>query len=152
MPEQLPNRFILLPHVITGEELRNIATGINQDERVKLVLERELDVIEFDAYPLTVDYHNQKVVSRSREARLTRREFSILGHLALQPDVVMSRDELVTTLWKTTPKKIDTHVVNVHISNTHKKMERLQLPSTPIRNVYGRGYVFDSTPHRPTSR
>jgi len=152
MPEQLPNRSVELPHVITGAELWDIAIQIGQHERVKLVLVRELDIIEFDAYPLTVNFQEQKVASRSQEARLTKREFSILGHLALQPDVVVSREELIATQWGAPFENIDTHVVDVHISNAGIKMERLRLPSKPIRNVRGKGFVFDSTPYRPTSR
>jgi DNA-binding response OmpR family regulator len=69
---------------------------------------------------------------------LTKIEFDILDALTTNPNVVLTRDVLRNNVWG--PDWYgDDHVVDVHIANLRKKVDRRGTPSL-IRTVRGIGY------------
>lgn len=81
------------------------------------------------------------------EVSLTRIEFAILDALSEHPDRVLSRQALCERVWGDDWVH-DDHVVDVHIANLRRKIDR---PGTHrIRTVRGVGYGMDqpgSEPH-----
>jgi DNA-binding response OmpR family regulator len=72
------------------------------------------------------------------ELDLTPREFKILLLLAGRPNVVISRDEILKTVWGENvhvfPRSVDTHV--------SKLRKKLGARATMIASVHGAGYRF----------
>ena len=95
--------------------------------------ERELDglVINPEAREVTLD---------GRPIELTRIEFDLLDTLSATPKVVYSREQLLERVWGDGWVG-DDHVVDVHIANLRKKLERGD-GRRPLRTVRGVGYSF----------
>lgn len=90
---------------------------------------------------LVLEPERRRVLLHDREIHLTPSEFAILHALALRPERVLSRAQLLDTLpgESQTPTE---RTVDVHIRNLRRKLERV--PSNPawIRTVTGSGYAL----------
>jgi two-component system KDP operon response regulator KdpE len=84
----------------------------------------------------------RRVVERNGEPlHLTPIEYSLLTHLATQPDRVVTHQQLLKAVWG--PGHVqDTHYVRVHMANLRKKVEKQ--PSMPEHFITeaGIGYRF----------
>jgi DNA-binding response OmpR family regulator len=147
MPEQDHLRHLLLPSQMTGLEFLKIARTISPSEVVVLGVSGHEGSVEFPDYPLTLDFNGRTAVSESRETELTLREFALVGQLATRPDEVISRDDLFELAWRTPLDSIDSHVVDVHLSNARRKLLGiLPISVSPIQNIRSKGFVFYSKP------
>jgi len=77
------------------------------------------------------------------EVRLTRIEFDLLDVLTSKPTMVFSRTMLREMVWGSDWFG-DDHVVDVHIANLRKKIDRVDGPSR-LRTVRGVGYRMEVT-------
>lgn len=84
----------------------------------------------------------RRVIERDGEPlHLTPIEYSLLTHLATQPDRVVTHQQLLKAVWG--PGHVqDTHYVRVHMANLRKKVEKQ--PSMPehLLTETGIGYRF----------
>ena len=71
---------------------------------------------------------------------LTKKEFDLLYVLSKNPNVVMSREQLLNYVWGY-DFEVDTNVVDVFIGYLRKKMEILDQPRI-INTVRGVGFVL----------
>jgi DNA-binding response OmpR family regulator len=97
--------------------------------------------IELDG--LTIDVARREVVVRGEAARLTRKEFDLLHHLASNPGVTFSRTQLLEDVWDFAWDG-DSATVTVHVRRIREKIE--EDPSSPRRllTVWGVGYRFEA--------
>jgi two-component system, OmpR family, alkaline phosphatase synthesis response regulator PhoP len=72
----------------------------------------------------------------SQEERLPRKEFELLWYLALRPDMVFSRLELIAEIWGK-DLFISERTVDVHIRKIREKLEEI-----PIETIKGVGYIL----------
>ena len=70
---------------------------------------------------------------------LTRIEFDLLAALAAHPNLVLSRRQLVETVWDTAWTG-DAHLVDVHVGRIRKKLGDEAASSKFIHTVRGVGY------------
>ena len=91
---------------------------------------------------LQVDPAAREVTIHGTRVELTRTEFDLLAHLASRPGVVVSRDEMLRTVWSTDFVPEDTHNVDVHLANLRRKLRR-HSSATWIRTVRGVGLRLD---------
>lgn len=91
---------------------------------------------------LRVDPAAREVTIHGTRVELTRTEFDLLAHLASRPGVVVSRDEMLRTVWSTDFVPEDTHNVDVHLANLRRKL-RDHSSATWIRTVRGVGLRLD---------
>lgn len=116
--------------------------------RVKAVLKRfekrdlsESEPMSFNKGILLIDGRTYSVNKNKRPVRLTSTEFKLLFTLALSPDRVFTRSELVD-------KALGYHFegyersVDAHVKNLRKKIEDDPQNAAFIRTVYGVGYQF----------
>ena len=84
-----------------------------------------------------------QVLRGGKPVRLSAQEFKLLVHLARNPGVVMSRDELLDAVWgyQATP---ETRTVDVHVSWLRQKLEPDPHNPRHIVTVYGLGYRFEA--------
>ena len=128
MPEQV--KVLLLGRPFAIEELRSFISEVTEHEDEGEYAENELVISEDD---LSVSYRNTVV-------KLTPREFALLSYLHARPGETITRNELLTTLWKDENAR-DTNVVDVYVRFLRSKLDE-PLGLRLIRAVRGEGYVY----------
>ncbi|MDP6380366.1 MAG: response regulator transcription factor [Phycisphaerae bacterium] len=77
----------------------------------------------------------------SRE-ELTEREVQLLGYLAKNAGRAISRDEILSRLWRINPRGVESRTIDMHIARLREKLR--DDPSAPavILTVRSKGYMF----------
>ncbi|WP_338554625.1 response regulator transcription factor [Paenibacillus sp. KS-LC4] len=98
---------------------------------------------------LTLDFYEQSVNLDSKTIFLSKKEFSLLSHMAQNVNRVVTVDTLFHLIWGMESLG-DTRTVAVHISNLRKKIE--SDPATPerIRTIRGTGYMLVADKREPS--
>jgi DNA-binding response OmpR family regulator len=115
--------------------------------RVKSVLRRSSGPVRpaiTNFGDVSVDFDRRKVARSGDEVELTRLEFDLLAFLLGNPNRVVSRDELLESVWDSSAEWQDPATVTVHVRRLRQKLEND--PSEPghILTVYGVGYRFEA--------
>lgn len=116
--------------------------------RVKAVLRRSNNTANNVDVPLSMlsyeglkmDTFNKKIMVQGNEITLTRKEFEILRLLLENPNVVLSREELLSKVW-TGDVYVNDRTVDVHITRLRKKIAPY---GEHIVTRQGYGYYFDN--------
>ncbi|OGQ36884.1 MAG: hypothetical protein A3F16_01125 [Deltaproteobacteria bacterium RIFCSPHIGHO2_12_FULL_43_9] len=95
----------------------------------------ELKIIK--AGGLTLNLQSYEVLAGDRQIPLTSKEFNILRYLILKRGQVVTRDQLLQSVWKDTV--VTDRTVDVHIQSLRKKLGTL---SDNIHTIYGMGYRY----------
>ncbi|RRD36716.1 DNA-binding response regulator [Leucobacter sp. OH2974_COT-288] len=117
--------------------------------RVKAVLRRLVATSNHSAHDvvrdgdLVIDLDSRKATLANRELNLTLREFDLLVHLMTNPNIVMSRTELMGAVWGWDYG--DSTTVTVHVRRLRGKIERDPSQPTRLVTVWGRGYRWEPT-------
>ena len=89
--------------------------------------------------PLVVDTGRHEIRLGDTEIAATRIEFSLLEQLCRRPTEVASRSELLEAVWG--PNWVgDTHVVDVHLSNLRRKLDKAAPDLRVVHTVRGVGF------------
>ena len=90
---------------------------------------------------MKIDRESRRVFIEDEEISLTAKEFDLLELLALNPDKVYSREQLLNMIWKYEYSG-DARTVDVHIRRLREKIEKN--PSNPkyVFTKWGVGYYF----------
>ena len=89
--------------------------------------------------PLMIDTGRHEITLGDNEVQATRIEFALLEHLCRRPTEVASRAELLESVWG--PNWVgDTHVVDVHLSNLRRKLDRADSSIRVVHTVRGVGF------------
>ncbi|MFN8592161.1 MAG: response regulator transcription factor [Thermomicrobiales bacterium] len=99
--------------------------------------------------PLRIEFERRRVLVGDTEIALRPKEYGLLTTLAMAPERVFSRQELLDMIWGE-EIIVDERTVDVHISWLRGKLEQAGLDPAAIRTVYGAGYRF-VTPNSPGS-
>lgn len=90
-----------------------------------------------DVGGLQIDLTRHEITTGSRELRLSRTEFDLLRLLAENSDRVVTRTELIETIWGSA--HIDANIVDQYVSYVRRKLEAVE---SPVRIVTARGVGF----------
>jgi DNA-binding response OmpR family regulator len=117
--------------------------------RVEAVLrrspERPTDVSEIRFPGGVADFGRCEVIyDDGRRAGLSEREMELLRYLACSPGRVVSREEILSRVWRVDPKRIETRTIDMHIARLREKIEKDSENPSVIRTVRGKGYVFQA--------
>ena len=90
---------------------------------------------------MKIDCESRRVFSGEREINLTAKEFDVLELLAMNPNKVYSRENLLNLIWGADYPG-DARTVDVHIRRLREKIEKN--PSEPqyVHTKWGVGYYF----------
>jgi DNA-binding response OmpR family regulator len=89
--------------------------------------------------PLTVDVGRKEIRVRGHDVPVTRIEFALFEQLCRHPAEVRARTQLLEEVWG--PNWVgDTHVVDVHLSNLRRKLQRHAPELRFIHTVRGVGF------------
>lgn len=94
-----------------------------------------------EKHDMKIDRENRRVFVEGAEVNLTTKEFDVLELLAMNPDKVYSREQLLELIWGSSYPG-DARTVDVHIRRLREKIEKL--PSSPkyVYTKWGVGYYF----------
>ena len=73
---------------------------------------------------------------------ILRREAELLRYFAINPDRVISRDEILLRVWRINPTGLDTRTVDMHVARLRQKLRDDPARPTVIITVRSRGYMF----------
>ena len=115
--------------------------------RVNAVLRRSPERPQpVDQLPLsdgTVDLARSEVRFEDGERReLSDREVALLRYLSSNPGRAISRDEILSRIWRLNPDRIETRTIDMHIANLRTKLRDQAREDKTILTVRGRGYMF----------
>lgn len=101
--------------------------------------EANIDNDIFEIGDLMINADTRQVYVRSKEVRLTPKEFDILELLARNKGIVLSMSKIYEAVWKEDFLKSDNNVM-VHITKIREKIE--DYPKNPIyiKTIWGVGY------------
>lgn len=142
MSEVLPQ--IIIPATVTRTKLLNIAWDLEPNETYETKALKLATILDFPAYPLSIDTERQTLTSCEKTEGITDRETRIIALLASNPDSLFHKGTIYEHVWGPYVAG-DKHVVEVHITNMKRKMGKLAIPN-PFVNVRGRGIIFASEP------
>lgn len=92
---------------------------------------------------LRIDTSRRQVFRKNERIRLTGMEFSLLELLVSNSGQAFSRNEILQYVWSYPPDhRIDTRVVDVHISRLRSKLEMDPANPELILTARGIGYMF----------
>jgi len=118
--------------------------------RVEAVLrrspERPSDVSEVRIPCGVADFGRCEILYDDGErAKLSEREMELLRYLACSPGRVISREEILSRVWRVDPKRIETRTIDMHIARLREKLRDDSDSPVVIRTVRGKGYVFEAS-------
>ena len=95
------------------------------------------------------EYSNGVIDFQRREIRyndgareeLSEKENDLLLHLVINQGRAISRDELLTCVWKLSPKGVSTRTIDMNVARTREKL-RDTTPATHLLTVRGKGYMW----------
>ena len=133
--------FVLLPFSL-DELLKRVLGLVNASSSKGLE-----KVIVFG--DVGVDLAKMEVIREGRKVALTVQEFKTLRFLILNPERVISRDELLNKVWGYERYPV-TRTVDNHILKLRQKLEKDPAHPVHFRTVHGLGYKFvgGSTPDK----
>lgn len=122
-----------------SELVARVKAHLSRYERLISSNENRKDEIKIRG--LFIDKNSRRVYVNENEVILTTKEFDILTYLALNPNIVFSKEELFENIWDMDSLG-DIATVTVHIRKIREKIEAD--PSNPqyIETIWGAGYRF----------
>jgi len=117
--------------------------------RVKALLRRSgpeplnngSDRSKIELHGLSIDLPKRNVEVHGNKLELTPKEFDLLVHLASNPGITFSRDELLSKVWGYEFSGYE-HTVNSHINRLRNKVEKDLNEPQFILTTWGVGYRF----------
>jgi DNA-binding response OmpR family regulator len=94
-----------------------------------------------EAGGLRIDLARRETVLDGAPVELSRREFDLLAYLAARPGVVVSRQELLTEVWRQSYG--DDQTIDVHVSWLRRKLGETAAKPRYLRTVRGIGVMLD---------
>ncbi len=87
---------------------------------------------------------SRKLICRTVEVDLTKKEFDLLAYLVLNRDKVLTRNQLYEHIWgNILDDQYDSNFIDVHIKNLRKKLNN-HAPTLWLETVRGVGYRISS--------
>lgn len=102
-------------------------------KRIENILRRNTVASEITVGDLTVSIDDCTVYWQEEKMPLTKKEYEILQALAKRKDHLVTRDQLMNTIWGYS--ELDSRVLDNHIKNIRKK-----IPGVPLKTITGMGY------------
>ena len=87
-----------------------------------------------------LNYGNRTVTRNGKIFNLTPKEYQLLYHLMKRPGQVVSRNELISTIWQ--DKECFPNLIDVYIDRLRAIIDK-PYNSNYIKTAYGHGYYFD---------
>lgn len=87
------------------------------------------------------DHHAYRVMITGKELRFTQTEFKLFKYLFDRKGHVIDKKELQRSVLHKELGRYDRNL-DMHVSNTRRKLAKIALPKSLINTVRGKGYSF----------
>lgn len=117
--------------------------------RVEAVLRRSperpssIDAIDFDQGKIDFQRRELSFHDQSR-TELSEKEAELLIYLVRNRGRAISRDELLSSVWRLSPKGISTRTIDMHIARLREKLRDNKEKPNTLLTVRGKGYMWTS--------
>lgn len=127
-----------------AELVARVNANIRQYERMmqKLPEEKDEQPEEIRIHDLRILVNSWKVYKGDREIKFPNREFELLKFLAMNPNIVFSKEQLFEKIWGYDYVG-DNATVMVHINRIREKIEDDSRNPKMLETVWGAGYRFN---------
>ena len=105
--------------------------------------ERPSDITRLSIQDATIDLSRSELrfLDGSR-CELSEREVELLGYLVRNRGRAISREEMLSRVWRLEPHGIDTRTIDMHIARLREKLRDNAAQPQIILTVRGKGYMF----------
>lgn len=115
--------------------------------RIEAVLrrsaERPSDVQELRLACGTADFSRCEIrYSNGDRCELSEKELELLRYLATNPGRAISRDEILSRVWRMNPRGIETRTIDMHVARLREKLRDDPAEPRVLITVRGKGYLF----------
>lgn len=107
--------------------------------RIGALLRRGASPDRINCGRLTLDIKKQVCLRDGADLNLTQSEFRILARLTLSTGQIVTREDLVHSLWALDSPYVDENTLFVHMSRLRAKLGE---EAAAIKTVRGEGYIF----------
>ena len=90
-----------------------------------------------------LDFPTRSLVLGEERIVLTTKEFDLARHLAANAGRIITREEILTRVWKMDPRLVETRSIDTTIARLREKMGKRN--AAVIRTLRGQGYVWEET-------
>ena len=80
--------------------------------------------------------------SNGQRTELSEKEMELLRYLASNPDRAISRDELLSSVWRIDPRSAETRTIDMHVARLREKLRDDPTDPKIILTIRGKGYCF----------
>jgi DNA-binding response OmpR family regulator len=77
-----------------------------------------------------------------QRAELSEKEMELLRYLATNPDRAITREELLSCVWRIDPRGAETRTIDMHVARLREKLHDDPADPQIILTVRGKGYAF----------
>ena len=118
--------------------------------RVEAVLrrsaERPMDVRELALPDGVADFERREArFADGSRVELSQREVDLLRYLAMNPERVLTRKELLARVWRLDIAWLETRTIDVHVAKLREKLRDDPAAPRVILTVRGKGYMLGKT-------
>lgn len=127
-----------------AELVARVNANLRQYDRMRQrpLEEKEEQPEEIRVYDLRILVNSWKVYKGDREIKFPNREFELLKFLAMNPNIVFSKEQLFERIWGCDYVG-DSATVMVHINRIREKIEDDGRNPKILETVWGAGYRFN---------
>lgn len=110
--------------------------------RMKRILNEKLGMVRLCSGPVAIEKNTCKVYKNGDEVLLSKLEYKLLVYIIENKNHVLSKEQILSRIWDSDGKYVDSNTVSVNISRLRAKIE--ETPSEPkhIKTVHGIGYIW----------
>lgn len=90
---------------------------------------------------ISLDFRKMELLRADQPVDLTLQEFKVLRFFVARPGIVVSRQKLITAVWRKR-KRSSGRTVDNHIARLRQKIENDPTHPVYLRTVHGSGYKF----------
>ena len=125
-----------------AELVARVNANLRQYDRVMQKSPEEKQPEEIRTHDLRIFVNSWKVYKGDKEIRFPNREFELLKFLAMNPNIVFSKEQLFEKIWGYDYVG-DNATVMVHINRIREKIEDDSRNPKILETVWGAGYRFN---------
>ncbi|MFK7767615.1 MAG: response regulator transcription factor [Mariniblastus sp.] len=99
----------------------------------------------FDGTAGTADFARREIrFGESDRVELSEKESELLRYLATNSGRAISRDELLSSVWRLSPQGISTRTIDMHVARLREKLRDNTGVPKILLTVRGKGYMFQN--------
>ena len=110
--------------------------------RMKRILNTRTETGMLCSGNISIDKNTCKVYQEEKEIALSRLEYRLMLYLIENKNHVLSKEQILSHIWDSDGKYVDSNTVSVNISRLRTKIEDDTGSPQHIRTVHGVGYIW----------